>query len=233
MDKITPITPKKPGALTTASQAPVSGQASVIDQHIAQRLKTLRSQGNLTLQDLASRSGVSRAMISKIERAEASATAALLHKLCTALNTSLSDLLVPAPSQANPVMRRAQRMRWQDPATGFVREIVTPRVTTSKVEVVEVSLPPKTVVHYQNNSAHSPLQGASSQMSSGYAQYIVAQTDGLRITQNSPVNLNNRSPSTTYFIAGDAMHMEPSGTFSFENVLDTACKYLVIIEHTH
>lgn len=227
-----PPNTKKLGTLTTAPQAPVSGQASVIDQHIAQRLKTLRSEGHLTLQDLASRSGVSRAMISKIERAEASATAALLHKLCTALDTNLSDLLVPAPGQSNPIMRRAQRMRWQDPATGFVRESVTPRVSASKVEAVEVSLPPKTVVHYQSNSAHNPLQGSSHQMSGGYSQYIIAQTDGLRITQSNPAGMKTGLAATIYLIAGDSMYMEPSGEFSFENGLDTPCKYLVIIEHT-
>jgi hypothetical protein len=106
-------------------------------------------------------------------------------------------------------------------------------VPASKVEVVEVSLPAKTVVHYPNNGANSPLQGARSEMSSGYSQYIVAQTDGLRITQNNPANMKNASGVTTYFLAGDAMHMEPSGAFSFENVLDTACKYLVVIERAH
>jgi transcriptional regulator with XRE-family HTH domain len=209
-----------------------NGQANAIDQQIAQRLKALRGERDLTLNDLATRSGVSRAMISKIERAEASATAALLHKLSTALSTSLSDLLVPEPRQHSPVTRRAQRMHWQDPATGFVREIVTPRVTASRVEVVEVSLPPKALVHYQSHGANGPVEGANSHPSSGYGQYIVAQTDGLRVTQNRSNSPGDGTAVTTRLMAGDAMYMEAKGAFSFENVLDTSCNYLVIIEHT-
>jgi transcriptional regulator with XRE-family HTH domain len=232
MDSTIPPSTLLQSRLGNAPKAVADTKAGEVDQHIAQRLKILRSQGGLTLQDLASRSGVSRAMISKIERAEASATAALLHKLCTALDTSLSALLVPAPNQSNPFMRRAHRMRWQDPATGLVREIVTPRVTASKVEVVEVTLPPKTVVQFLNSSAHSPLPGTSGQMSGGYSQYIVAQTDGLRVTQSNPARVEG-SAVTTIFTTGDAMHMKPSGVFSFENLLDIPCKYLVIIEHAY
>jgi transcriptional regulator with XRE-family HTH domain len=236
MEKITtpsisPFTPPA-NALQATPRAPATATASAIDLQIAERLKTLRNKGGMTLQDLATLSGVSRAMISKIERAEASATAALLHKLCTALQISLSDLLVPAPSQHHPIMRRAQRVRWQDPATGFVREIVTPRVTASRVEVVEVSLPPKALVHYQSYSANGPVEGVTSQPPGGYAQYIVAQTNGLRITQNGSIRLSGGEAFTTTLIAGDAMHMEATGAFSFENVLDTPCKYLVILEHT-
>jgi transcriptional regulator with XRE-family HTH domain len=221
-----PLTPQPHGL-----QATPRTQTSAIDLQIAARLKILRSEGGLTLQDLATRSGVSRAMISKIERAEASATAALLYKLCTALDTSLSDLLVPAPSQPNPIMRRAQRMRWQDPATGFVREIVTPRVPTSRVEVVEVSLPPKAQVHYQSHSANGSIKEANRQLSSGYAQYIVAQTEGLRITQNDPRRSGDGALTTITLIAGDAIYIKATGAFSFENALDTPCQYLVIIEH--
>ena len=44
----------------------------------------------MTLNELAGRSGVSRAMIGRVERAQSSATAALLGKLCAALDVSLS-----------------------------------------------------------------------------------------------------------------------------------------------
>ena len=50
----------------------------------------LRVERGLTLDQLADLSGVSRAMISRIERSEASPTAALLARLCSALGVSLS-----------------------------------------------------------------------------------------------------------------------------------------------
>jgi transcriptional regulator with XRE-family HTH domain len=217
--------------MAVSSGIPVTATTDTqIDAHIATRLKALRAERGLTLQDLAATSGVSRAMISKIERAEASATAALLHRLCTALGISLSDLLVPAQGRPSAVMRRSQRMRWQDPATGFVREIVTPRTSGSRVEVVEVSLPPKALVHYgpgMADEAPSPATAQGYQGTKGYSQHIIAHTAGLRITQ---VNAPGQAPMTTDLIAGDAMFMWAEGSFSFENLLDTPCRYLVIIE---
>ena len=53
-----------------------------IDGAISEKLRRLRADAGLTLDELAARSGVSRAMISRIERAEASPTAGLLARLC-------------------------------------------------------------------------------------------------------------------------------------------------------
>ena len=55
--------------------------ASEIERRIASRLKALRAKRALTLDELARRSGVSRSMISLVERAESSATASVLDKL--------------------------------------------------------------------------------------------------------------------------------------------------------
>ena len=52
-----------------------------IDRMLGQRLKAARQRHGLTLDALAERSGVSRAMISRVERGESSPTAALLVRL--------------------------------------------------------------------------------------------------------------------------------------------------------
>ncbi|WP_245287956.1 helix-turn-helix domain-containing protein [Bradyrhizobium sp. Ec3.3] len=52
-----------------------------LDRAIGRRLKTLRMHAGMTLNELAARSGVSRAMIGRVERAQSSATASLLGKL--------------------------------------------------------------------------------------------------------------------------------------------------------
>ena len=54
----------------------------ILDRSIGERIKTLRAENGLTLDRLASESGVSRAMISRIERGEASPTASLLARIC-------------------------------------------------------------------------------------------------------------------------------------------------------
>lgn len=179
-----------------------------IDKQIAGRLKRLRAQRGWSLEQLAGASGVSRAMISKIERGEASATAALLSRLCVALDIPVSELL--APAAAVPLLtRRAQRSSWRDPETGFVRQIVSPRSGSSAVEVIEVELPAWAQVAYDvDPAAH-------------YSQHVLALTGGLRIRQGSDVDLE----------AGDALFMRPAGPTRFQNTTDRPCRYLVVVEH--
>lgn len=60
-------------------------KARNFDHVIGERLGRLRGHSGLTLDQLAKRSGVSRAMIARIERAESNATVPLLERLCDAL----------------------------------------------------------------------------------------------------------------------------------------------------
>jgi transcriptional regulator with XRE-family HTH domain len=179
-----------------------------IDTQIAQRLKALRTSRGWTLEQLAGASRVSRAMLSRIERREASATAALLSRVCVALDVPLSDLLAPALPPA-VISRKAQRPSWRDPATGFLRELVSPRAPGSAVEVVEIELPPAAKVDYRMDS-RAP-----------YSQHVVALTQGLRVTQGAAVD----------FQPGDALFMRPAGDVSFQNTAADPCRYLVIVEH--
>ena len=178
-----------------------------IDAQIAARLKALRSRRGWTLKQLAQASGVSLGMISKIERQEASATAALLSRLSAALEMPLSDLLAQ-PANTGTVVRKAERPRWQDPATRFVREIASPRLTGSAVEIVEVELPPKARPSYR--------MGAEP----GYSQHVLVLEGKLRVHQEVAVDLAD----------GDTLYMVPAGDLGFENLDEVPCRYLVIME---
>ena len=63
-------------------------KARNFDHVIGERLGRLRGHAGLTLDQLAKRSGVSRAMIARIERAESNATVLPLERLCDALGIS-------------------------------------------------------------------------------------------------------------------------------------------------
>jgi transcriptional regulator with XRE-family HTH domain len=112
------------------------------------------------MEQLAGASGVSRAMISKIERGESSPTAVLLGKLSAALELSVSELLsAPEPTagggpEAGPgaadgagrVRRAADTPQWRDPDTGYLRrQISSPAFPAA---VTEVTLPPAARVPY-------------------------------------------------------------------------------------
>src|SRR5579872_1834431 len=97
-----------------------------IDLRIATRVAALRAQAGLTLEELAAACGVSRSMISLVERGEISATAVVLEKIATGLGVSLATLFDDPSAPVSPVSRAADRTPWRDPQSGYVRQNISP-----------------------------------------------------------------------------------------------------------
>src|SRR5271167_2912437 len=115
---------------------------SKLNQRIAERVRELRAAQVLSLDALAARSGVSRSMISLIERGESSPTAVVLEKIATGLGVTLASLF-DAPAAAaqvpsGPVLRREDQPQWQDPASGYLRRNVSPPGVAQPMRIVEV-----------------------------------------------------------------------------------------------
>lgn len=119
-----------------------------LDELIARRLSTLRSERRLTLAQLAERSAVSKAMISRIERNESSPTASVLGRLAGGLGVTLSELLGDTQAPAAPLCRRDRQEVWEDPASGYRRRQVGARDPHSGCEMVEVEIPADTRLDY-------------------------------------------------------------------------------------
>ena len=126
--------------------------APELDTLIAARIRREREARDWSIADLAAASGVSRAKISKVERAEASPTAALLGRLSGAFHLTVSTLLARAEADAGPsrIARAAAQPLWTDPATGYHRRAVSP--PGAEPELVEVELPPGARVAYTAGS---------------------------------------------------------------------------------
>lgn len=60
-----------------------------------ERLRTLRKLQGVTLRELASRAGVSAALISNIENARTNPSVAAISKICNALGVEVADILAP------------------------------------------------------------------------------------------------------------------------------------------
>ena len=103
-----------------------------VEGALSQRLHHERTTRGWTLADLAARSGVSRAMLSKIERREASPTATLLGRLSAAFGLTMSQLFSPMENQPEKqppmgaIARAQDQPVWRDPETGFVRRSLSP-----------------------------------------------------------------------------------------------------------
>jgi transcriptional regulator with XRE-family HTH domain len=107
---------------------------------IAGRLRLEREARGWTLADVAARSGVSKAMISKVERGEASPTATVLVRLAGAFDLTLGSLIARSEGDAGRLVRAADQPLWRDPASGYLRRQLFER-PDNPVELVRVELP--------------------------------------------------------------------------------------------
>src|SRR3989442_7399947 len=111
-----------------------------LSARLAHRLRLERDSRGWSLADLAERSGVSKATISKIERAEVSPTAVVLVRLASAFDLTLAGLMLRAEGQGERLSRAADQPVWRDPETGYLRKQVFNR-PDHPLEVIRVELP--------------------------------------------------------------------------------------------
>lgn len=180
-----------------------------LDARLGERVRAERQARGWSSAELAARSGVSRAMIHRVERAESSPTASLLGRLSGALGLTLSALLARAEGVRGDVRRAADQPRWRDPGTGYLRTQVTAGANpNAPIELVRVELPPGATVAFP----------AASYATIGQAVLVL---DGrLEIEEEGVVHVLE---------AGDAIEYGPPADRAFRNRSDRACTYLVAV----
>lgn len=176
-----------------------------LDQRIGARARDLRAARGLTLEALAERSGVSRSMISVIERGESSPTAALLEKLASGLGVSLASLFDPPTPNRNPVARRAEQPQWRDPASGYIRRNVSPAGVSSPIQIVEVEFPAGARVAFDSGARDTRvhqqvwvLDGAI-EVSVGDQRHQLRTGDCLAFVLDRPTAFRNRTRKTARY----------------------------------
>lgn len=169
-------------------------------RRLADRVRDLRAALGLSLDELAGRSGVSRSMISLIERGESSPTAVVLEKLAVGLNVSLAALFEAPPTGAGPLSRRADQESWRDPASGYVRRNVSPGGFVSPLQIVEVQFPPGARVAYETGPRHPRqwqqvwvLEGRI-ELTLGEQLYQLEAGDCLAMVLDRPLCYHNPTP---------------------------------------
>ncbi len=119
-----------------------------IDRRIAEHLKALRAERGWSLEELAKRSSVSRATLSRLENAEVSATAAVLGKLCAVYGLTMSRLMRMVEDDFAPLVRRDAQPLWTDDTIGFSRRSVSPPARTLAGEALACELDPGAEIVY-------------------------------------------------------------------------------------
>jgi transcriptional regulator with XRE-family HTH domain len=109
---------------------------------VGQRIKALREAMQMSLRDLAERSGVSAPMLSQVERGETSPTLSVAAKIAAGLDLSLSQLLRLDETHHVVIVERENRRKGDSRATGHAYELLTPPLPGQRVELSEHTLQP-------------------------------------------------------------------------------------------
>lgn len=168
-----------------------------LGERIAERVAELRAGRGLSLDALATESGVSRSMISLIERSETSPTAVVLDKLARALGVALASLFDPAEADvAEPVARRDDQPCWRDPESGYRRRNVSPPGFPRAARIVDVHFPAGARVAFDNGGRDDAvqqvwvLQGAID-VQVGEVSHALREGDCLAMRLDAPTVFHN------------------------------------------
>ena len=181
-----------------------------IDARIGARIRIERENRGWSLTDLAQRSGVSRAMINKVERGEASPTASLLGRLAGAFGLTLSMLLARTETDnLGRLVRANEQSRWTDPETGYMRRQIAPAPGSDiPIDVVQVELPVGATVSFPARNYIS------------VRQLIWVSGGCLTFIEGEVVHTLSE---------GDCLELGPPADCAFRNDQSVPCRYVVIV----
>ena len=109
---------------------------------VGSRIKALREAMDLSLRDLAERSGVSAPMLSQVERGETSPTLQVAKRIAAGLELRLSQLLRLDEDGAVTVVRAGERRQGPAEIEGHSYEILTPPLPGQRAELSRHTLAP-------------------------------------------------------------------------------------------
>jgi transcriptional regulator with XRE-family HTH domain len=175
---------------------------------LGERVRTFRRGRGLTLEALAERSGVSRAMISKVERGEKNPTLVVAAKVAEGLGVSLSQLVGVEERREVILVPRDRRMVMRDPETGFERQLLSPAFGGRGVEFI------RNVVPEGSTSAEFPPHRR------GVEEYLVVEKGSLRVVLAGEEYLLEE---------GDALYFEADVAHRFDNAGVGECSYYLVI----
>ena len=109
---------------------------------IGARVKALRESSDLSLRDLAARSGVSAPMLSQVERGETSPTLTVAARIAAGLDLRLSQLLRLDEGGSVTIVHASQRQRGGNPRRGHRFEVLTAAQPGQRAELSRHTLAP-------------------------------------------------------------------------------------------
>lgn len=178
--------------------------AAELTRRVADNLRALRKQRDLSLDDLSQRSGVSRATLSQIETCKTNPTIAILWKIAAGLGVPFAGLLGEERVEAVRVLRRADQQVLRSADGKLESRPLMPAGASPQVEFYELRLAPRAV-------------SVSEPHARGTCESVVVLTGVLRLHVGEGV---------WDLAAGDAAWFEADVPHTYENPGRVEARYL-------
>ena len=176
----------------------------------AKKLKGIRQDSKYTLQQLADKTGVSKSMLSKIERKEKNPTLQIAAQIAEGLGVSLSSMLGERTFDNKVVVIKAsEQVVFRDEITGFERRLLSPAFPLKGIEFIHntiakgspsIEFPP-----------HLP----------GVKEFICVTKGKLKITMNEKSFILKK---------GDSIFFEANTQHGFNAEGSSECSYYLVID---
>jgi XRE family transcriptional regulator, regulator of sulfur utilization len=175
---------------TRRTPSPASSPKPPEPPPVGARLAALRNEHQLSLDELSRRAGVSKSMLSQIERAQANPTVAVVWRLSHALGVPIGDLLgspvLPAPPRIELVTADATPSMGHPDGSVSLR-ILGPIDLAGRFEWYELQLRPAGALVSQ---AHEP----------GSREHLTVQAGALEVTAGQEVQRVRAGETARYAV---------------------------------
>ncbi|KIX91797.1 XRE family transcriptional regulator [Staphylococcus microti] len=179
-----------------------------------ENVRKKRLEKGYSLEVLSEKSGVSRAMLSKIERNEKQPTIKVAAQIAEGLDTTISELLGEKQVERAIQIKSGEHLKYTDPISGFERMLLSPNIG-SDLEFIINKLPA------QSKTGVFPAHAV------GVKEYIYV------LKGTTIIELTSNGDSQKYHLqAGDSFYFEAHKDHQFINDEDEICEYILIIDST-
>lgn len=194
--------------MTEEEVANTKTEEAVSSRRIGERVKAMRREAGMTLDGLAKRAGVSRAMLSKMERGEKNPTLVIAARVSDGLGVTLTQLIDTERGRKAVLIPRDDRRVSRDPRTGAERQEIFALTGGRGVGIAYNSLP------------EGAGSGDLSAHQSGVEQYIIVERGRLRVA----IGGEEYALET-----GDALYFEADAPHRFDNAGEGECGYYSVV----
>jgi len=176
--------------------------------NVGPRVRALREGMDLSLRDLAERSGVSAPMLSQVERGETSPTLAVAARIASGLDLTLSQLLRLDEGGSVSVVR-ADEVRRGGGARGHTIEVLTPPLPGLRAELSRHVLAPGAAtggagdppMHEPGSREIAHVQAGRLELVIDGERHVLDAGDTVTFDADLPHHFENPGPDEATFIA--------------------------------